>query len=655
MTQRTEPVSRSALLYLLISLGLTNLLMLLFMPWWVPALGLFCIVWRLLIHSGRVNYPKTWQKSLLAVAAFGGLTVYFGLQPVLDFFLCLLLLSICLRLLELQSKRDANAQVWMSFFVLMTVFIFEQMPLYALLVYGLISLLLAAVIANYSDARTPLAPWRASLLLLLCTLPCWLLLFVAMPRIGPLWHMPLKQQGSAQTGMSDSMAPGDIVNLTKSNQLVLRASFAAELPERHGLYWLAMYLDHFDGSKWSESCPHCYRLTEPRAADKSRPYELILEAHQQHWLFLLQPSALDGERYWLSDSDIYRSAKPLTKRLMLYAYHQPVETTAVVDLSSIQRQRYLQLPADGNPKTRALVSQWRADGYSDQQTVAALLQHYRQSFQYTLQPPALSGDRVDHFLFTTRAGYCEHFASSFVVAMRAAGIPARVAIGYMGGEINQEERLIVVRQHDAHAWAEVWLEGRWQRIDPTAYVAPERIAQDFNRFSALSDPSLFNAAGWNWLNQVRAQKDMLDYWWARWVLGYSNNDQQNWLRGVQAIDWRTSLLTSAGIVLAGFVLWLCWCWHRQRLNREHASNWLYKQILRQYQRLGMPVSTSHSAWQNAQIIEQYPVAGGALFVEQAQRLYHHAYLPAQEKPLPLALLLKLVLCYGLVRTSSAWR
>lgn len=615
--KQADPISRIALHYLLAALVLVNSVMLLFMPWWVPAIGIACALWRLLIAQGGMNYPARWLKSVLAIAVFIGLFGQFGIRPVLDFFLCLLLLSVSLRLLELQDKQDASRQVWIIFFVLMTVFIFEQTPLYGLLVYLIAFLLLTAVVANFTDPKhlraAPLYPMRQAGLLCLLAAPIALVLFVGLPRMGPLWHMPLQQQASAKTGMSDTMSPGDIVKLSESDELVMRVTFPNQVPPRNELYWLAMYLDRFDGVTWRETCQHCYRLEQGRVTDVSQPYEIILEPHQQHWLYLLTPSQLAQGRYWRA-GDIYRSERPLNQRLQFTAYLQANRSEHTKDLA-----RYLQLPAQSNPQTQAWVAELRAQGLNDHALLAHILQTFNAEFSYTLEPPALNGERIDQFLFAARAGYCEHFSSALVFALRAAGIPARVAVGYMGGEINQTEGFVVVRQHDAHAWAEVWLDGQWQRVDPTSYVAPERISSSFSSYSLSKAPAALQTMG-SWLNQLQRQRDLLEYWWGRWVLGYSNADQASALDRLRNVNWHSfaaSLALVAGTALGG---WLLWQIRRERLSHHTLLLLIYRDTVRQYQRRGLLLAENLTPAQNAQSLFQAGHRDAEAFKQAAAEL-----------------------------------
>ncbi|RTK99023.1 MAG: transglutaminase domain-containing protein, partial [Neisseriaceae bacterium] len=157
--------------------------------------------------------------------------------------------------------------------------------------------------------------------------------------------------------------------------------------------------------------------------------------------------------------------------------------------SEFDLQQALRLPSGYNPRARQLAQQWRTNSRTPGEVVDHALRYFnRQQFFYTLQPPLLGSDSVDDFLFNSRRGFCEHYASSFVFLMRAAGVPARVVTGYMGGELNPVGGYLIVRQSDAHAWAEVWLgNAGWQRVDPTAAVAPARVQQDLASALPISD------------------------------------------------------------------------------------------------------------------------------------------------------------------------
>jgi hypothetical protein len=473
----SSQLSRHALLYLLSSFVACNALLTAFLPWWLFAVAASCLVWRGLIFTGRASFPAKLLRVALVLLSGVALFLQFRFALSIDLFVTLLLLGFSLKLLELYHKPDAQLLLYLSLFVLMTVFLFTQTVGYAVLVFAAVVAVLASLVAVQSDEKvlqsTAWLPLRRGAWLFAAALPVMLFMFVVMPRLPPLWSMPL-QTKQAKTGMSDSMSFGDVADLAKSSDIAFRASFSDGVPSRQSLYWYGLFLDQFDGLRWSESCKYCWQSTSDTKEKNSKPYQVVLEASGQPWIYLLWPSAINGSQMKVKPDGIVRYVKNVTERRIYYA-----DLLAAVDkqpLSATERVHYLALPATGNEKAKQLAAQWKKQSSNADEVVRLAFEFYRASFHYTLQPPIVNGDRIDDFLFNTRRGFCEHFAGSFVFLMRAAGIPARVAVGYMGGEVDEKSGFVVVRQYDAHAWAEVWLEGRgWQRVDPTAAVAPERI------------------------------------------------------------------------------------------------------------------------------------------------------------------------------------
>lgn len=201
-------------------------------------------------------------------------------------------------------------------------------------------------------------------------------------------------------------------------------------------------------------------------------------------------------------------------------------------------QALLQLPA-GNPKSRAWATQLRQQYQTPDAIAEAMLTHFRQQdYHYTLKPKPLGNQRVDDFLFDTHSGFCAHYAGAMTFVLRAAGIPARVVVGYQGGEINTEGHYVSVHQFDAHAWVEYWQKGvGWRSVDPTAAVAPERVEAGLERALAGKEAfldkeplSLLRYRHVEWLNQMRMRWDSLNYSWQRWVLGYQGDVQKSFLQ-----------------------------------------------------------------------------------------------------------------------------
>jgi hypothetical protein len=270
-----------------------------------------------------------------------------------------------------------------------------------------------------------------------------------------------------------------------------------------------------------------------------------------------------------SDFQLIRP-RPIAQRILYRVGSNLQYNTGLI--SDRERRRGLQLPANVTPRMRSLANEWRQSGTTNAEVVNLALRFFReQEFYYTLYPPTLERNPVDQFLFDSRRGFCEHYATSFATLMRIAGIPARVVLGYQGGEINPMGDYLIVRQSDAHAWAEVWLEGNgWVRIDPTAAVAPERIERSFEfdlagGSTAIGTPITFgdtNGFFSRITKQIRWSLDAINASWARWVLGYRQDQQSRlmdllglgFLRG-RSLAIGMVLFTGIGVIIIGFFIW----------------------------------------------------------------------------------------------------
>lgn len=636
-------LSRNALLYLLAAFSACVLLLAIFLPWWLLPLASFCLLWRFLIFRGRLSFPSGWIKFVLVLLSGAALFMQFGFSVSLDVFVMLLLLGFSLKLLELYHQNSAQLLLYLSFFVLMTVFLFEQTPFYALLVFMATVLVLAAIVAVQSaDSELQLQWWqplRKAGVIFMLALPVMFFMFVVMPRLPPLWKMPLQAQ-HAKTGMSDSMSPGDIASLAQSADLAFRATFPEGVPNRHELYWYGLILDHFDGVSWTEFCRDCaekWQNTDALPAQNiaGKSYQVILEPHGNQWAYVLLPSAVHDADMQINHDGIVRYSKDVGERRIYEALYMAPIIPARPILQ--HEKKYLALPEKGNPQSRALARQWLADNKKSNDDARLIVQtaldFYHQSFSYTLQPPLLGEQRIDDFLFGTRSGFCEHFASSFVFLMRAAGIPARVVVGYMGGEIHEQDKYVVVRQYDAHAWAEVWLpDAGWVRVDPTAAVAPERI--DLGFFDAFSNDENFSGdvglAAFHQvalLNKLRLQLDRIDYLWARWVLGYEGSQQQQLLEKMGLLSpLRIAMWGGGGVLLMFISLCLYLYWREWWSAHELPATRRYRQLCHAYAQCGIERLPDETPLQYAEKIADTDYMGADVFLLLSQQYYAWLYM-----------------------------
>jgi transglutaminase-like putative cysteine protease len=357
------------------------------------------------------------------------------------------------------------------------------------------------------------------------------------------------------------MAPGEISELRLSDEVAFRVSFDGDVPPPWQRYWRGPVLWDTDGARWrGEDRGGPYH---PATLDRRGPplrYTVTLEPHNRHWLFALDLADDAPPGAIITPDRVLVSERPLRERLRYTVISYP--DAAITGLSETQHRRALRLPVDAGPRARALARQWRARHPDPAAVVQQALAFFHDApFVYTLRPPPIDGDFIDGFLFDTRRGFCEHYAAGFVFLMRAAGIPARVVTGYQGGELNPVGRYLIVRQRDAHAWAEVWMEGRWTRVDPTAAVAPERIERGIDTEAAADGAVRFRLADDGWLSALWREAgyglDTLNNKWNQWVLRYDAERQAQLLQGLRfgPLHWQTGAILLA-VVAAAMLLGL---------------------------------------------------------------------------------------------------
>ncbi len=596
---------RNSLLWMLLAVTASLIPLLSEIPLWLPVMWLGVLYWRLKIFLGHWNQPARMSKFLLVSACVIALYSSFGKMQGLEPMVALLICAILLKILEMHRQRDALLVVFLGYFFIATQFLFAQTLMANL--YGILCLWLVttALLAIYQPAghALPRRSLRLSGRLLIHTLPLMLLLFLVMPRIDSLWSVPSPQH-SAKTGVSDSMSPGQFSKLSRSGGVAFRASFDGEMPARSDLYWRGLVFSYFDGVTWMPSQAGSFADGSPISNINSTQswrkkaqglgdgtnYQVILEASQQPWLYSLQlPTDYRSEGKILSITRDFTliAQRNVSERLSYTVTSHLQHLVEVEGLMGIRRERELRLPKGFNPQSLAQAEKWLNESDSEQHYIDRVLAFFSEQLSYTIEPPRMGRHSVDDFLFGSQQGFCEHFASAFVVMMRAANIPARVVAGYQGGEFNELERYLLVHQYDAHAWAEVWLSGRgWVRVDPTAAVAPERILSslgDAQTDSVESYLSLGRYRHISLLNAARLQWDALNYRWYQTVMGFNQDQQQQllsrWLNGVTTLKMML-LVLGCGALVIGFVsLHLWWSVRPKPLTPQQQSYQRFERLM----------------------------------------------------------------------------
>ena len=511
------------------------------LPVWVTAGYLAAVAWRFLHTHRRWPQPGRLLRWTLAVACLFAVYRYFGAILGREPGVSLLVLLTGLKLLELRSMRDAAIAAMLLLLVVLGSFLFDNSLMLGL--YTLLSVVAvtAALVRLQQPALTPFAVARVAGVLVAQALPLMLVAYLLFPRLpDALWG--LQTSSAASTGMSEDMRPGSISALSASDATAFRAYFEDETPPpAKDLYWRVRVFWDSDGHVWQEGPP----LRTPSVLSApSRPfrYRIVLEPSDKPWIPALDLPASSTSDVRVRAGFIYEGVRPTFDRRTYDLISFTRYRTAAPNPAEMQRA--LALAPATSKRVRDLAKTWRTASGSPAETVNAALMYFnREPFVYTLTPPLLGRDPVDEFLFDTRRGFCEHYAAAFVTLMRAAGIPARVVVGYQGGVYNPAGNYLIVRQADAHAWAEVWLRERgWTRVDPTAAIAPSRIEYGIDGVRRLSAQGLpLNAAAdavlravrlpWidrAWL-RTRLTWDYLNFSWYLWVGDYSLERQKQFL------------------------------------------------------------------------------------------------------------------------------
>lgn len=515
------------------------------LPWWIITLALMLAAWR--VYLGRMGFdlPRKWL--LLAIVAGTIAGVYLTYRTIFgrDAGIALLTVMLALKLLEARTRRDGMLLCFLGYFLVITNFLHSQTIATALYMLGCVWLITAGMV-HLQHARTDPGyrlPLRTAGLMLAQSAPLMLVLFLFFPRVhGPLWGLP-HDAFSAVSGLSDTMSPGSFTNLTLSDEVAFRVEFRDQAPSPRDLYWRGPVMWDFDGYSWS-SAPYQYD-SELRYDAELPPieYSVTLEPHNNRWLLALDlPARVPPGAIPTSDFQL-RSAAPVTAR-MRYDMRSFLKFRFGLAESRQAMRRALRLPEGSNPRTIAFAQALRRKFADDRALMNAALAMFRdEAFFYTLSPPQLGNHPVDDFLFQTRRGFCEHYASAFAVLMRAAGIPARIVTGYLGGELNPLGNYMIVRQADAHAWTEVWFaDSGWVRVDPTAAVSPQRVESGIAAAVPRTDPlPLLVRGDYAWLRRLRLTWDSVANSWNQWVLGYNPERQQNLMTqiGMDRSTWES--------------------------------------------------------------------------------------------------------------------
>ncbi len=550
------------------------------LPWWCSTLAFAVLVWRgQLALTGKALPNAWWRLGLLAVA-MGATLASFKTLLGRDAGVTMLAVLLTLKTLELRARRDAFVVFFLGFFCMLSNFFYTQSLLTAAsMLIGLLGLLTVLVNAHMPVGKPPLlvaaktAGWMA-----LLGAPIMIVLFLLFPRLAPLWGTP-GEAITGRSGLSAKMQVGTIASLALDDSVAMRIKFESPPPQQPDLYFRGPVLSTFDGREWTGASPDVFsrfRVTASLVVSgEPVRYEVTQEPNSKPWLMVMDAAnrapTIEGYNTFMQSDLQWITNRPVNDlaRYKVQSYtsfqHGPQQTV-------IGLREFVELPPGFNPRTLALANEIRRDARYSQAgsgpLVDVVMSKLRTgSYTYTLEPGVYGQNTADEFWFDKKEGFCEHIASSFVILMRALDVPARIVTGYQGGEINGVDGFWTVRQSDAHAWAEVWTEGRgWVRVDPTSAVAPGRTGA-FQRLQAPQNPIGQALRNLNpaFSAQVRAIWEAVNNAWNQRVLNYTQGKQLSLLKniGFSSPSWQDLGILLSGILVVVSLLGAAWSlWER---------------------------------------------------------------------------------------------
>jgi len=621
------------------------------LPLWCSLLAGVILVWRARLALVAAPLPPRWMVALVLTGAVAATLwterTLFGR----DAGVTLLVVLMALKTLELRARRDALVIFFLGFFLVLTHFLYSQsLPVAVSMLVSVWGLLAALVLAHMPVGRPSLA--RAGALAARAALfgaPVMVLLFVLFPRLPPLWGLP--QDGAGRTGLSGSLRMGGVAEVANDDSVAMRVRFLNRVPDPDALYFRGPVLGQFDGREWTRLPPTFGALQRARAElqliGAPVEYELTIEPSRLPLLPMLEMTPdridaapeLEGWSVSLRADQQWQVDRPVTERVRVTGKAWPIFRHGPRGSAAMPRE-YLALPPGFNPRIRQWAAELRAQrrfaGADTQALVQAVYDHIRgEGFTYTLEPGPYGLHAADEFWFDRRIGFCEHFASGFVIVMRAMGVPARIVTGYQGTDPTPVDGYYIVRQSHAHAWAEYWREGSgWVRADPTAAVAPERIRVSRN----LAPPRGLVASALDTVNpafaaQMRALWEGVNNRWNQWVLNYSRNQQFALLRdlGFESPSWQDLAYVLIGLLCAGSLAGAGWAvWDRWR---EDPWQRLQRRIAARLALLGIAVAPHEAPRRRAEAVRSALGGRGeplAAALESLDRLRYAA--PGQRLP-----------------------
>ncbi|WP_428355509.1 transglutaminase TgpA family protein [Methyloprofundus sp.] len=574
-----ETINQRSIVFLLSSIGLITLPHVLHVPAPIFAFFSVLLIWRFI----GVWHPEYLPNQLLVfLLLLCGISLLVTMHQGVfgrDAGTTVFVIALGLKLLEIKTQRDVYLIVYLAFIVAASQLLYIQNILMAGYILLVCISLLATLIFINSASQSNIASLKTAGNILMQAIPLMVIMFIFFPRVeAPRWSF-LDNDNQATSGLSDTLEPGSISQLGLSGELVFRAKFTGDLPPNAERYWRGPVFSFTDGKKWTQTKNTHFKryLDKTQFMGKAYQYLLLMEPQSKNWVFALDmpetyhwPLHENGNRQLIS-------SEPAGKRAEYSITSYAQYNTGYITKTELSDN--LQLPNRVEGRIDDLVGQLGGFDTSPGTFINKVFAHFRnEDFYYTLMPPLLDEKPIETFLFDTREGFCGHYATAFVYLMRVAGIPARIVGGYQGGAYNETGGFIEVRQANAHAWAEVWLQDKgWVRYDPTTAIAPERIEQDVNIEQQIANnavsfaPIQLDSQTLALLKQARSLWSSADYNWHRWIINYDRRQQFSFLSSFGIDTLKSMLYWLVGLVALVTIFLAAYLFRKQTLVLEKSQ------------------------------------------------------------------------------------
>ena len=603
MSKRDRSIPRRPLLWLAAALLFTLPPMFGSLVTWVPSVFLFALAIKFWMEPRGYRLRFATLKLILAVLALVAIFASYGSLKGVEPGISLLVVLVALKVLEAHTAREFQVMVLMGWVLCLCGFFLSQDFVTALSLLTGFALLVVALVQFYRGS-SPGALWSplgTTLKILIQAVPLVALLFVLFPRANTGFRFDFRAVGSIGTGFSDRLSPGSIAALANSTEIAFRAEFPGSTAAPPGsMYWRGAVMWHCDSMEWR--APYLpvplSRLVTQLPSGNTIRQRITLAPHGARWMFALDrpfevpPGAILARGNYLWSVQTIRKARRYDVVSSVGAARK--------ELTPGERREALEVPPSISPAVRELAQSWTTQNSNPRIIVNSALQFFgTQGFKYSLTPGDYGKKDLDQFLFHRRVGFCEHYAASFATLMRLAGIPARVVVGYLGGEYNDLGHFVLVRQADAHAWCEVWLpESGWTRVDPTTAVAPGRASLDLISFLERGSASdqlksrrsafVTRLARSALFTDIRLAWETLSYEWDTRILAYDADVQDVMLNSIGLANRGPFVLIIEILIVAIALLVLYFGWMQLRArSRADRVKALYERFCQRAARLGV--------------------------------------------------------------------